>query len=71
MPFHAGANYLIVFVTVVCRLFFMFCDVSKQDFQLELPVAPEVEERSHCLYVQIFAMMRVLSHRHAVRVFIP
>ena len=71
LPFHADANYLIVFVTVVCRLFFMFCVASKQDFQLEQPAAWEVEELSPCLYVGAFAMKRVVNHRHAVRAFIP
>jgi hypothetical protein len=49
----------------------MFCVASKQDFELELPAVLEVEELSSCLYVGVFAMMRVLNHRHAVRAFIP
>ena len=53
------ANYLIVFVTVVCRLFFMFCAASKHHFQFMPPVDPEVEATSRSLYVRVFAAERI------------
>lgn len=65
------ANYLIVFVTVVCRVFCMFSDARKQDFRHFRAVRDRVEEPARSLYVRASASGRFPGRQRIARVTIP